>query len=149
MRCVLNEVKYESSLATAVRAIVRRRASVTRRVESSSAERKLRLSTTTMLVLALFAILSSSLLPIAVRGSALTTAIAANERLCFYADVDKAGEKIGVRLLHVTASAPTDIPNSSTSQCSPVALSKSTSRSRTRMTRTSSMDSRNARETTF
>ncbi|KDQ52553.1 hypothetical protein JAAARDRAFT_40166 [Jaapia argillacea MUCL 33604] len=27
--------------------------------------------------------------------SALTTAIAANERLCFYADVDKAGEKIG------------------------------------------------------
>lgn len=31
-----------------------------------------------------------------VRASALTTAIAANERLCFYADVDKAGEKIGV-----------------------------------------------------
>ncbi|KAL0567639.1 hypothetical protein V5O48_014358 [Marasmius crinis-equi] len=30
-----------------------------------------------------------------VRGSALTTSIAANERLCFYADVDKAGEKIG------------------------------------------------------
>ncbi|KZT20719.1 hypothetical protein NEOLEDRAFT_1172381 [Neolentinus lepideus HHB14362 ss-1] len=30
-----------------------------------------------------------------VRGSALTTAIGANERLCFYADVDKAGEKIG------------------------------------------------------
>ncbi|KAF9063487.1 emp24/gp25L/p24 family/GOLD-domain-containing protein [Rhodocollybia butyracea] len=29
------------------------------------------------------------------RGSALTTAISANERLCFYADVDKAGEKIG------------------------------------------------------
>ncbi|KAE9390330.1 hypothetical protein BT96DRAFT_1024625 [Gymnopus androsaceus JB14] len=29
------------------------------------------------------------------RGSALTTAIAANERLCFFADVDKAGEKIG------------------------------------------------------
>ncbi|THU98533.1 hypothetical protein K435DRAFT_777416 [Dendrothele bispora CBS 962.96] len=37
------------------------------------------------------------LLPLSlhVRGSALTTAIAANERLCFYADVDKAGEKIG------------------------------------------------------
>jgi hypothetical protein len=35
-------------------------------------------------------------LALAVRGSALTTAIAANERLCFYADVDKAGEKIGV-----------------------------------------------------
>ena len=35
---------------------------------------------------------------LSVRGSALTTAIAANERLCFYADVDKAGEKIGVRV---------------------------------------------------
>lgn len=31
------------------------------------------------------------------RASALTTAIAGNERLCFFADVDKAGEKIGVR----------------------------------------------------
>ncbi|EIM85151.1 uncharacterized protein STEHIDRAFT_100168 [Stereum hirsutum FP-91666 SS1] len=30
-----------------------------------------------------------------VHGSALTTAISPNERLCFYADVDKAGEKIG------------------------------------------------------
>lgn len=29
-------------------------------------------------------------------ASALTTGIGANERLCFYADVDKAGEKIGV-----------------------------------------------------
>src|ERR1700730_13930450 len=28
--------------------------------------------------------------------AALTTAVSANERLCFYADVDKAGEKIGV-----------------------------------------------------
>jgi len=28
-------------------------------------------------------------------STALTTAISANERLCFYADVDKAGEKIG------------------------------------------------------
>ncbi|EJF56955.1 emp24/gp25L/p24 family/GOLD-domain-containing protein [Dichomitus squalens] len=28
-------------------------------------------------------------------AAALTTAIGANERLCFYADVDKAGEKIG------------------------------------------------------
>ena len=31
-----------------------------------------------------------------VKATALTTALAANERLCFYADVDKAGEKIGV-----------------------------------------------------
>lgn len=29
-------------------------------------------------------------------GSALTTVIGANERSCFYVDVDKAGEKIGV-----------------------------------------------------
>ncbi|KAG6333990.1 hypothetical protein ID866_5095 [Astraeus odoratus] len=29
------------------------------------------------------------------KASALTTSIAPNERLCFYADVDKAGEKIG------------------------------------------------------
>ncbi|TDL30054.1 hypothetical protein BD410DRAFT_817891 [Rickenella mellea] len=36
-----------------------------------------------------------ALLPLSVKSSALTTAIAANERLCFYADVDKAGEKIG------------------------------------------------------
>ncbi|KAJ7629365.1 emp24/gp25L/p24 family/GOLD-domain-containing protein [Mycena polygramma] len=34
-------------------------------------------------------------LSIHARASALTTAISANERLCFYADVDKAGEKIG------------------------------------------------------
>lgn len=31
-----------------------------------------------------------------VDATALTTAIGPNERLCFYADVDKAGEKIGV-----------------------------------------------------
>ncbi|KAI6152960.1 emp24/gp25L/p24 family/GOLD-domain-containing protein [Pisolithus thermaeus] len=29
------------------------------------------------------------------RASALTTSVSPNERLCFYADVDKAGEKIG------------------------------------------------------
>lgn len=52
------------------------------------------------LVMLLFALLASSLLSLAsirrVEASALTTIIAANERLCFYADVDKAGEKIGV-----------------------------------------------------
>lgn len=36
-------------------------------------------------------------------ASALTTSIAANERLCFYADVDKAGEKIGVRVIKTHA----------------------------------------------
>ncbi|KAI0039393.1 hypothetical protein FA95DRAFT_1504243 [Auriscalpium vulgare] len=30
-------------------------------------------------------------------ATALTTALTPNERLCFYADVDKAGEKLGVR----------------------------------------------------
>ncbi|KAJ7334711.1 emp24/gp25L/p24 family/GOLD-domain-containing protein [Mycena albidolilacea] len=43
-------------------------------------------------VWALFYLINLSL---RARASALTTAIAANERLCFYADVDKAGEKIG------------------------------------------------------
>ncbi|KAK7018587.1 endosomal cargo receptor [Favolaschia claudopus] len=44
------------------------------------------------LVWALFYLINLSL---RVQASALTTAIAANERLCFYADVDKEGEKIG------------------------------------------------------
>jgi len=52
------------------------------------------------LVMILFNLLASSLLFLAsirhVKASALTTIIAANERLCFYADVDKAGEKLGV-----------------------------------------------------
>ncbi|KAF7329026.1 Endosomal cargo receptor [Mycena venus] len=43
-------------------------------------------------ICALFYVINLSL---HARASALTTAIAANERLCFYADVDKAGEKIG------------------------------------------------------
>jgi emp24/gp25L/p24 family/GOLD len=33
-----------------------------------------------------------------IRTSALTTAISANQRLCFFADVDKQGEKIGVNI---------------------------------------------------
>ncbi len=36
----------------------------------------------------------------AVYSTALTTVLTPNERLCFYADVDKAGEKIGVRPLY-------------------------------------------------
>ncbi|KAJ7216970.1 emp24/gp25L/p24 family/GOLD-domain-containing protein [Mycena haematopus] len=43
-------------------------------------------------VCALFYLINLSL---RARASALTTAIGANERLCFFADVDKAGEKIG------------------------------------------------------
>lgn len=33
-----------------------------------------------------------------VNAAALTTAISPNERLCFHADVDKAGEKLGVSM---------------------------------------------------
>lgn len=47
----------------------------------------------------LFALLStllaSTLLPRA-SATALTTAVGANQRLCFHADADKEGEKIGV-----------------------------------------------------
>ncbi len=55
------------------------------------------LSTTFMMRLATGCLFLSTLSSL-VSGSALTTPIAANERLCFYADVDKAGEKIGVRV---------------------------------------------------
>ena len=50
--------------------------------------------------------LSLLLLVNSVRASALTTAIAPNERLCFYADVDKAGEKIGVTCPTVSSPCP-------------------------------------------
>ena len=48
---------------------------------------------TTMLYLFVLSLLALA------NASALTTAINPNDRLCFYADVDKAGQKIGVRLL--------------------------------------------------
>jgi hypothetical protein len=51
-----------------------------------------------LLSLQLLSLLLISQLLLSVRGAALTTAISANERICFYAEVDKAGEKIGVRL---------------------------------------------------
>jgi hypothetical protein len=35
-----------------------------------------------------------------VYSTALSTLLTPNERLCFYADVDKAGEKVGVRSLY-------------------------------------------------
>lgn len=34
-------------------------------------------------------------------GSALTTTIAANERTCFYAFVDKAGEKVSLNTVQI------------------------------------------------
>ena len=47
-----------------------------------------------------FALAASILnLALSAHASALTTAVAANERSCFYAEVDTAGEKIGVRTL--------------------------------------------------
>lgn len=39
-------------------------------------------------------------------ATALTTAIGPNERLCFFADVDKAGEKIGVCISRVPSHKP-------------------------------------------
>ncbi|KAJ7074472.1 emp24/gp25L/p24 family/GOLD-domain-containing protein [Mycena amicta] len=43
----------------------------------------------------LLPLLTTLSLALHARAAALTTAISANERLCFYADVDKEGEKIG------------------------------------------------------
>ena len=40
---------------------------------------------------------------------ALTTSIAANDRVCFYADVDKAGEKIGVRIFQPLVCSPREL----------------------------------------
>ena len=60
----------------------------------------------TMNTLAILAFGISYLLSFLLSGahaSALTTSIAANERLCFYADVDKAGEMIGVRVIKTHA----------------------------------------------
>ncbi|KAG0707263.1 emp24/gp25L/p24 family/GOLD-domain-containing protein [Suillus ampliporus] len=48
-----------------------------------------------ILLVLLYSCLLFLSLPPPARSSALTTAIAANERLCFYVDADKAGEKIG------------------------------------------------------
>ncbi|KAF8645379.1 hypothetical protein AX16_007881 [Volvariella volvacea WC 439] len=49
-----------------------------------------------MLALGLISLICSLLFFVqSAKASALTTAIAPNERLCFFADVDKAGEKIG------------------------------------------------------
>lgn len=58
-----------------------------------------------LLPLTLLALAAALLLPATVHASALTTPIAGNERLCFYADVDKAGEKIGVRIALLTLPA--------------------------------------------
>lgn len=64
-------------------------------------------------------------LQLAVRthAAALTTAIGANERVCFYADADKAGEKIGVRSCVRLLSTPLlMLASSSTTLCVFVAL---------------------------
>ncbi len=54
---------------------------------------------------------------------ALTTAIGANERVCFYADADKAGEKIGVRSRARVLSTPLlMLAFSSTTLCVPAPL---------------------------
>jgi hypothetical protein len=48
-----------------------------------------------------------------VNAAALTTALSANERLCFYADVDKAGEKLGVCLILSSSESTTYVFSSS------------------------------------
>lgn len=52
-------------------------------------------------MLALFALLSSLLLALQVSASALTTTIPAHDRSCFYAAVDKPGEKVCSRSLRL------------------------------------------------
>lgn len=42
-------------------------------------------------------------------ATALTTAIGPNERLCFFADVDKAGEKIGVCISRIPSHNPSQL----------------------------------------
>lgn len=49
-----------------------------------------------------------------VRASALTAPIPANARQCYYADVDKAGEKLGVRVSRALRLANSNLPRSST-----------------------------------
>jgi hypothetical protein len=46
----------------------------------------------------LFSLLLSFIFAVSVNATALTTPIAANQKLCFYTDVDKAGEKIGASI---------------------------------------------------
>jgi hypothetical protein len=74
-----------------------------------------------------------TLLGLATTGysTALTTLLTPNERLCFYADVDKAGEKIGVRPLYYLAAVFIHLQGSLPSSTSPFrvgAHSTSTSR---------------------
>lgn len=63
---------------------------------------RLRTTATTawLLSVVLFVIMMSSGVEMC-NGSALTTTIAANERTCFYAFVDKAGEKVSLNTVQI------------------------------------------------
>jgi len=109
-------------------------------------------------------------LSVSVKASALTTSISANERICFFADVDKAGEKIGVRcwliqrrptLTFVWSSFTSLYVNKAIGDCSSLGLTSRTDRcnqeahstliltSKTPTTRLSWMARGSARVTTF
>lgn len=102
--------------------------------------------------LALLATLASSYLTTQASATALTTAISANERLCFYADVDKAGEKIGVTYCYFQCClrlAKLFSIFSFTLPCNPEAHLISILKWKTRMRRCFSMDLVSVKETTF
>ena len=110
-----------------------------------------------MLSATLLALLSSSLgvglfMPAGAHASALTTAIAGNERLCFFADVDKAGEKIGVcklSLFYTILVPDLQLSSSSISPYNRVGHSTLTSPCMTRTRGKSSTANTNDRVTTF
>jgi len=65
----------------------------------------------------LFSLCISFLLIVGINATALMTQISANEKLCFYTEVDKAGEKIGVCNLSVSSLKFTDWSCSSILLC--------------------------------
>lgn len=72
---------------------------LTRAATVGRGDHHFRLSTTMELWHLLLSCFWSLWLAASANAAALTTAISPNERLCFYADVDKVGQKIGVRAL--------------------------------------------------
>lgn len=65
----------------------------------------------------LFSLCISFLFIVSINATALMTQISANEKLCFYTEVDKAGEKIGVCNLSVSRFIITDWSCSSILLC--------------------------------
>lgn len=82
-------------------------------------------------------------------ASALTAPIPANARQCYFAEVDKSGEKLGVRITRSRTRAPIthDLRRSSTSPCSLVDHLILTLKSRTLTAVSCSPDSANVKAT--